>query len=181
MDPSKSLSDFILTFIGIDEKIAIEKYITAKKKRRAKTRSKRRDKWMVEGLYLDMSHTEDKSDEEDCRDAGNDKGHRHGQSTVHHCTYHIIELSCDREIQHPHKVNHLATGQRGCDYFASIFQRKGASIITSHSTKLPLSCLPAIPATLDYLYNPDPTVPVHCYHSDSNSSTIPTPWQSFLI
>ena len=54
MDPTASLSDFTLTVIGIDDGIAIEKHARAKKIRRTKRQSKRRDKWSVEDLYLDM-------------------------------------------------------------------------------------------------------------------------------
>jgi hypothetical protein len=63
-----------------------------------------------------------------------------------------------------HKVN-LAVGLRSCEYFSRLFRKKSSSsdgsIVKEHTIELPKSCLQAIPAMLDYLYDPDPTVQVN--------------------
>ncbi|KAL7547905.1 hypothetical protein ACHAWF_011174 [Thalassiosira exigua] len=160
MDPSISLSDFTLTVIGLDDKIAIEKHLSEKKKRREEKQSRRRrEKWMVEGLYLDMSNSDDD---------GDDKfGGQHQSDTAHGSDVRAQStLSGPKTSKYPvmkkyhlHRVN-LAVGCRSCDYFAHLFQRKNAAN-SEHSIEVPISCLPAIPAMLDYIYHPDPRISVH--------------------
>ena len=168
MDPSQSLSDFELTVIGIDDKMATKKYFDDKKKMKKK-QSKRKDKWMVEGLYLDMSQSdEDESDDDEGRHNSNIKDNRHLAFGPEHQSHNVqvhTSLSGSKSSNYPvvkkyhlHKVN-LAVGMRSCDYFARLFQKKNDSI-SSHSIEIPISCLPAIPHMLDYVYNPDPTTPV---------------------
>lgn len=170
MDPSVSLSDFTLTVIGIDDKIAIKRYLKAKKKRKdEKTNKRRKDKWMVEGLYLDMSrsfedderHDDGQRDKRD-KDYECDQEYQSDDIQLVHSTISGTKTSKYPVVEkyHLHKVN-LAVGARNCDYFARLFQKKGSSRCKRHSLELPLSCLPAIPDMLDYLYNPDQMAPVH--------------------
>mmetsp|Transcript_1378 Transcript_1378/g.2891 ORF Transcript_1378/g.2891 Transcript_1378/m.2891 type:complete len:568 (-) Transcript_1378:190-1893(-) len=163
MDPSISLSDLTLTIVGINDKNAIEKYLGAKKQK--KKQSKRRDTWIVDGLYLDISQSaEDDESVEDCRNTIDDKYHgQEHRSDVHvHSTISGTKASTYPVVEkyYLHKVN-LAVGMRSCDYFARLFQKKCTSNNSNHSIELPLSCLPAIPAMLDYLYHPDPMTPIH--------------------
>ncbi|KAL7544059.1 hypothetical protein ACHAXR_013563 [Thalassiosira sp. AJA248-18] len=178
MDPTISLSDFTLIVIGIDDKNAIEKYVCAKKKK--KRQSKRRDKWMVDGLYLDMSQSEDQSDE-DCRDMDDIKEHMlwehrsdiHVNSTLSGTktsNYPVVEM------YHLHRVQ-LAVGSRSCDYFARLFQKKDTSEDKKHSIEVPISCLSAIPVMLDYIYNPDPTATVHA----TTATAIPLRYLATLL
>ncbi len=174
MDPSVSLSDFTLTFIGINDQIAILNYVRDKQRKNKKKRSKRRDKWIVDGLYLDRSHSSD--DEDD--DIDNCHPHFHpgtiGHGTIRqasacreHTTKYRLNTSNNSVVEHYHlhKVN-LAVGQRGCDYFARLFQEKddASGNVSNHShysVEIPVSCLPAIPNMLDYIYNPHPNAEVN--------------------
>lgn len=146
MDPIVSFSDFTLSIIGIEDKEAIDKHLLGKEKRRKKKRSKSRDDWMVEGFYLDMLDSEDSDGGcESSVDAPSVKSTTTAQ-------YYL------------HKVN-LAVGLRSCEYFSRLFRKKSSSsdgsIVKEHTIELPKSCLQAIPAMLDYLYDPDPTVQVN--------------------
>ncbi|KAL9190600.1 hypothetical protein ACHAXT_000306 [Thalassiosira profunda] len=138
-----NLSDLTLTVIGIDDRIAIEKHARAKKIRRTKRQSKRRDKWSVEDLYLDkMSDSDgDMNRGDELRDDDCNLEQRSGNRAVE--TYHL------------HKAN-VAVGQRRCEYFSQLF-RKNVPSIGSHSVEVPLSCLPAMPLVLDYIYGSDLT------------------------
>ena len=152
MNPDASLSDFTLSIIGIEDKDAIHKHLADKEKRRKKKRSKRRDQWMVEGLYLDMSRSEDNDGE--CSVDVSMKTNE----TPPEGNYLL------KEQYHLHKVN-LAVGLRSCEYFARLFQKMrssaGSNLVREHTLELPKSSLQAIPAMLDYLYDPDPTVQVN--------------------
>jgi hypothetical protein len=159
MDPSISLSDFTLTFIGIDDHIAIQKYMKRKKMKR----SKRRDKWIVDGLYLDRSQSSDEEDDENHDSQYRASGNHNDHPTISRmktCNNTVVEH------YHLHRVN-LAVGQSGCDYFARLFREKddisssSSSNHNQHSVEIPLACLPAIPAMLDYLYDPHPKAQVH--------------------
>lgn len=157
MDPSISLSDFTLTFIGINDHIAIQKYIRDKQKRNKTKLSKRRDKWIVDGLYLDRSQSSDEEGDERDDNQYRAGSHHNEQPTISRmktCNNTVLEH------YHLHRVN-LAVGQRGCDYFARLFREKNeassscsSSNHNQHSVEIPRSCLPAIPAMLDYLYDP---------------------------
>ncbi len=174
MDPSVSLSDFTLTFIGINDQIAIQKYVRDRQKTKKKKRSKRRDKWIVDGLYLDRSQSSDDEhdDSDDCHPYfdSDDIGHgtnRHASESHDHSTKCRLNTSNNTVVEHYHlhKVN-LAVGQRGCEYFARLFQEKddasGSSSNHSHySIEIPVSCLPAIPTMLDYFYDPHPNAQVN--------------------
>ena len=152
MSPNASLSDFTLSVIGIDDTEAIHKHLLEKEKRRKKKRSKRRDQWMVEGLYLDMSRSEDCDGE--CSADVSTKA----TDTPPEGHYRL------KEQYHLHKVN-LAVGLRSCEYFSRLFQKASSSSdcshVREHTLELPKSSLEAIPAMLDYLYDPDPTVQVN--------------------
>lgn len=166
MDPSISLSDFTLTVIGINDKDAIKKHRNAKKEKKKKKQDKRRDNWMVEGLYLDMSKSDDENESGgECRSTVNDTDHRgcdqeHRSVARVHSTISGTKASNYPVVEkyHLHKVN-LAVGQRSYNYFARLFQKE-TSNTSSQSIEMPLSCLPAIPAMLDFLYHPDPTISV---------------------
>jgi hypothetical protein len=170
MEPSHSLSDFTLSIIAVNDKDAIAKVHKEKKRRRKKKQSSRRDNWMAEGLYLDMSQSAREGDEsdDDCCNAGNKDCHRHNKEE-HMCDTHVHSTSSRAktlsypvvEKYHLHKVN-LAIGLRRCEYFSRLFRKKdGGCNNSGHSLEVPFSCLPAIPAMLDYLYNPDPNADVH--------------------
>ena len=152
MSPNVSLSDFTLSVIGIDDKEAIHKHMLDKEKKRKKKRSKRRDQWMLEGLYLDMSRSED-CDGECSTDVSTE-----ASETPPEGHYRL------KEQYHLHKVK-LAVGLRSCEYFSRLFQKTSSSSDRSHAREhtleLPKSSLEAIPAMLDYLYDPDPTVQVN--------------------
>ncbi len=163
MNPNVSLSDFTLCVIGIEDSEAIHKHFSGKEKRRQKKRSKRREKWMVEGLYLDMSQSEDSED--DCN-GGTEHDMQNNEAQPNR-NYPM------KEQYHLHKVN-LAVGLRSCDFFARLFQKHMSSScndrpLTEHTLELPKSSLKAIPAMLDYLYDPDPTSQVNA----TSESAIP--------
>jgi hypothetical protein len=144
MDPVESLSDFTLIVIG-----------TSDSSRSGSSSQKRRQKWNVEGLFLDMSGSEDERDE--CNNHG-DKEHRmHDRRQSKH-NYQM------RKEYHLHKVN-LAVGPRSCEYFAHLFQRqqrgKPHGDNSQHSIELPLSCLNSIPIMLDYIYASQANDQVH--------------------
>lgn len=153
MDPVVSFSDFTLSIIGIEDTEAIHKHLLGKEKRRKKKRSKRREDWMVEGLYLDMSRSEESDGECSCSVDVTMKTNE----TPHKGNYPM------REQYNLHKVN-LAVGLRSCEYFSRLFRKKysssDGSLVREHTLELPKSSLQAIPAMLDYLYDPDPTVQV---------------------
>ena len=160
MDHNNSLSDFTLTVTGIDDNESIDAYMNTKKKIRLekKTQSGNTGKWMGEKLYLNRNI----SDDIECRNTANDKDshssqeHRIGPHTKVVETYHL------------HRAN-LAIGQKSCDYFMRLFQKNDTvSSLSSnnnnhhhHSIEVPMSCLPAIPAMLDYIYDPNPNTNVH--------------------
>ena len=158
MDPNVSLSDFTLTVVGIEDSEAIHKYLTGKEKRLKKKRSKRRDKWMVEGLYLDMSQSEDS--EGDCENIEKKDEVQSKRNNPMKEQYNL------------HKVN-LAVGLRSCDYFSRLFQKhlssSNDSPLREHLLELPKSSLQAIPAMLDYVYDPSPTSQVNA----TTTSAIP--------
>ena len=164
MDPSLSLSDFTLTIIGINDKDAVEKYIASKKKRQHKKQSKGDGTWMEDKLYLDISEDESNTNNDDrCNTVNDDReDHKEHRGDTHvrssHCNYRVVET------YYLHKTS-LAVGSRSCDYFARLFQKKKKKnkkvSCTSHSIEVPVSCLPAIPAMLDYIYNTDLNTPVH--------------------
>ncbi len=169
MEPSLSLSDFTLTIIGVNDKDAIAKFRREKKKRFKKKRRSRRDIWMVEGLYLDMSRSasEDDESDDDCINDGNRDGHGHDKEHIRdnhaHSTISRAKTLNSPVVEkyHLHKVN-LAVGLRSCEYFTRLFRNNGDDSNNSgHSLEVPFSCLPAIPAMLDFLYNPDPKAEVH--------------------
>jgi hypothetical protein len=173
MEPSISLSDFTLTFVGIDDEIAIQQHMRDKQKRNKQKRGKRRDKWIVDGLYLDRSQSADDEDDESDDRRYHSVASSHGNNTGgEHPTISRIKASNNTVVEHYHlhKVN-LAVGQRGCDYFARLFREKDDSSsnnyssnnlhIHQHSVEIPISCLPAIPAMLDYLYDPHPNAQVN--------------------
>ena len=167
MSPSVSLSDFTLSIIGIEDADAIHKHIQDKDKRGKKKRSIRRDQWMVEGLYLDMSE----SGEDDggcCVDVSKRTNEQ------------LLEGKYQRKEQyHLHKVN-LAVGLRSCEYFSRLFHNNNShdnSRITDHILELPKSSLEAIPAMLDYLYDPNPTVQVNA----TTSTAIPLRYLGKLL
>ena len=152
MNPNASLSDFTLSIIGIEDTDAIHKHLLDKEKKRKKMRSKRRDQWMVEGLYLDMSRSED-----------ND-GECNADISMQAKKARSEGLYRTKEQYHLHKVN-LAVGLRSCEYFSRLFRKMNSSSdgthLREHTIELPKSSLQAIPAMLDYLYDPDPTVQVN--------------------
>ncbi len=152
MDPHVSFSDFTLSIIGVEDTEAIDKHLLGKEKRRKKKRSKRRDEWMTEGLYLDMSQSED-SDGECSVDIT-----MKTNETPSNGNYPM------KAQYNLHKVN-LAVGLRSCEYFSRLFRKthssSDGSIVKEHTLELPKSCLQAIPAMLDYVYDPDPTVQVN--------------------
>ena len=168
MEPSLSLSDFTLSIIAVNDKDAIANFRREKKKRFKKKQSSRRDTWMVEGLYLDMSRSaseDDESDDDFCNN-GNRDGHGHDKEHIrdNHVNATISRAKTSDspvvEKYHIHKVN-LAVGLRSCEYFARLFRNNGDDSNNSgHSLEVPFSCLPAIPAMLDFLYNPDPNAEV---------------------
>lgn len=151
MDPNDSLSDFTLSIIGIEDADAIQKHLLDKEKKSKKKRSKRREQWMVEGLYLDMSQSEDNDGE--C----NTDVSMQAKETQFEGQYLM------KEQYHLHRVN-LAVGLRSCEYFSRLFRKMNSSPdgshIREHTIELPKSSLQAIPAMLDFLYDPDPTVQV---------------------
>lgn len=163
MDPSLSLSDFTLTIIGINDKDAVEKCIASKKKRQQKKQSRGDGTWMEDKLYLDISEDESNTNNDDrCNTVNDDReDHKEHRGDTHvrssHCNYRVVET------YYLHKTS-LAVGSRSCDYFARLFQKKKKNkkvSCTSHSIEVPVSCLPAIPAMLDYIYNTDLNTPVH--------------------
>ena len=160
MDPSISLSDFTLTIIAGNDKDAITKICQEKEKQR---NTSRREKWMVEGLYLDMSQTNE-SVNDDCCDSAINNLNRHDDQDMYNTRMNSTPSSVGMVVEkyHLHKVN-LAIGKRGCGYFARLFRRRNDDVnsITMHRMEVPISCLPAIPAMLDYLYNPNPDAEVH--------------------
>lgn len=160
MDPSISLSDFTLTIIAGNDKDAIAKICQEKEKQRNTT--SRREKWMVEGLYLDMSQSNESVNDR-CDSAINNLN-RHDDQDMYNTRMNSTPSSVGMVVEkyHLHKVN-LAIGKRGCGYFARLFRRKNDDVnsIAMHRMEVPISCLPAIPAMLDYLYNPNPDAEVH--------------------
>jgi len=145
MDPSISLSDFTLTFIGVEDNIAVTNYLSdRKKKKQQKKQSK------MEGLYLEMSQSQDDSNggyrnAGDTRDYPSRQDHVGREKPTHIETYHL------------HRVN-LAVGPKSCDYFVGLFCRPNSN--HSHTVEIPLSCLPAIPVMLDFIYCHDTTIPL---------------------
>ena len=144
MDPSESFSDFKLVIIGVNNHKSKNKHgpkLTSSKQ-------KRRQKWNVEGLFLDMSESEDDRDDSDNNmDREECRGHEHRVSKYNYQLRREYNL---------HKVN-LAVGQRSCEYFTKLFQRQQRSGAknaddSQHSMELPISCLDAIPIMLDYIY-----------------------------
>ena len=156
MDPSISLSDFTLTIIAGNDKDAITKIY-----RRKQRNTSRREKWMVEGLYLDMSQSNESVNDR-CDSAINNLN-KHDDQEMYNTRMNSTPSSVGMVVEkyHLHKVN-LAIGKRGCGYFARLFRRKNDDVnsITMHRMEVPISCLPAIPAMLDYLYNPNPDAEV---------------------
>jgi hypothetical protein len=164
MEPSLSLSDFTLCIIAVNDKDAVATFQREKKKRHMKKQSKRRDKWMVEGLYLDMSQSvseDDRSGNSCCGAGGHDKEHMRdirvhsNSSRPNTSNYSVVEK------YHLHKVN-LAVGLRSCGYFSRLFMKQDDDSNNSeHSLEVPISCLPAIPAMLDFLYTTHPNAEVY--------------------
>jgi hypothetical protein len=159
MDPSISLSDFTLTIIAVNDEDAITNICREKEKQR---NTSRREKWIVEGLYLDMSQSNESVN--DCYDSKINNLNRHDDQDMNNTRMNSTRNSMGMVVEkyHLHKVN-LAIGKRGCGYFARLFRRKNddGNSITMHRMEVPISCLPAIPAMLDYLYNPNPDAEVH--------------------
>lgn len=144
MDPSNSMSDFCLTIIGVSDKDALKQTNNTRKR----PIRKRRDKWNVEGLFLDMSASED--DRNDVQQEEDLKQQRQRDAAT--SRYYLV-----RKQYHLHKVN-LAVGPRSCDYFTHLFQKKqhkehSEEGTNRHSIEVPMSCLDAIPAMFDYLYD----------------------------
>ncbi len=152
MNPNDSLSDFTLSIIGIEDTDAIHKHLDDKEKKSKKKRSKRREQWMVEGLYLDMSRSED------------DDGECNADVSMQAKESQSEGLYPVKEQYHLHRVN-LAVGLRSCEYFSRLFRKRNSSAdgsnVREHTIELPKSSLQAIPAMLDFLYDPDPTVQVN--------------------
>ena len=140
MDPGESLSDFKLVVIGVSDR-------SAKNKRSLKLHQpndNRRQKWNVDGLYLDMSGSEDERDV-------NDKCVVNREETKKPIYKYTV-----RKEYHLHKVN-LAVGPRSCEYFTQLFQRHKRrrnedDELSQHSIELPISCLNALPVFFDYIY-----------------------------
>jgi len=180
MDRSVSLSDFTLTVIGINDRDALEKHLSAKKERKKEKHNKRRDKWMVEGLYLDVSLSEEDSKSDECRSIASEEDQGCGREHRDDVNMHP-KISRTKKSNYPvveeyytHKTN-LAVGMRSCDYFARLFREDTSSNV--HSIEIPQSCLPAIPEMLDYLYHPDPMIPVNA----TTSTAIPLRYLGTLL
>lgn len=147
MDPAESLSDFKLIVIGTNNHRSI------KGGHKTSSSQKRREKWNVDGLFLDMSGSEDERDEADIE-------RREYEQKKTKYNYSV------RKEYHLHKVN-LAVGPRSCEYFTHFFQkqqrrRKGTDGDSNeHSIELPVSCLEAIPVMLDYIYASNTNDQVH--------------------
>ena len=186
MDPSESLSDYTLVVLGINDEEAVKQRNT---KVKGKTKhSRRKDKWMVEGLYLDASHSYENNDE-CCNDDHDKEGKRGNEkdeylnytftSSITGKPYSLTRSSTTarkanasnypaRKEYHLHKAN-LAVGPRSCDYFSRLFRRKQQQTAhgnsthqnNHHSIELPMSSLSAIPAMLDYIYSTDGSTPIH--------------------
>lgn len=174
MDPSLSLSDFTLTIIGINDNDAVKKYIASKKKRQEKKQSRRDGTWMEDKLYLDISEDESNTND-DCYNSANDsEDHNEHRSDTHvqssPCIYPVVEK------YFLHKTT-LAIGSRRCGYFARLFQKKKISSCNSHSIEVPVSCLPAIPKMLDYIYNTDLNTHVHA----TTATAIPLRYLASLL
>jgi hypothetical protein len=150
MDPAESLSDFKLIIIGTNNHSFI------KCGHKTSSSQTRREKWNVEGLFLDMSCSEDERDE--CsKDADIERRDYEQRKTKYN--YSV------RKEYNLHKVN-LAVGPRSCEYFTHLFQRqkrrKGTDCDSNqHSIELPVSCLEAIPVMLDYIYASQTNEQVH--------------------
>lgn len=159
MNPFISLSDFTLIIIAGKDKDVITKICQEKAKQR---NTSRREKWMVEGLYLDMSRSNESVN--DCCDSAIINLNLHDDQDKRNTRMNSTPSSVGTVVEkyHVHKVN-LAIGKRGCGYFARLFRAKNedVNIITMHRIEVPISCLPAIPAMLDYLYNPNPDAELH--------------------
>lgn len=143
MDPAESLSDFKLIVIGISDNNDINRRTTLNS-----SSQKRRQKWNVEGLFLDMSGSEDERG--DCTNPADKAQRSYNNTTSKYSNYPA------QHEYHLHKVN-LAVGPRSCEYFANLFQRQRRRQTKDyddcqHWIELPLSCLPAFPVMLDYIY-----------------------------
>ncbi|KAL3826451.1 hypothetical protein ACHAXA_011260 [Cyclostephanos tholiformis] len=164
MEPTISLSDFTLTIIAVDDKDAVAKFRRERRNRQKNTRRSRRDKWMVESLYLDMSQSASGDDEngDNCCNAGVNDEEQLRNIRVHSTSSRSKTLNYSVvEKYHLHKVN-LAVGLRSCGYFTRLFRRQDDdSNKSEHNLEVPISCLPAIPAMLDYLYNSHPNAEVN--------------------
>lgn len=154
MDPNNSLSDFTLTVTGMDDNKSIDAYMNTKKKRRLE---KKKQSGNTLPLYLNRNI----SDDIECRNTANDKDSHSSQE------HRIGPHTCLVETYHLHRAS-LAIGQKSCDYFMRLFQMNDTvSSLSSnsnnhhHSIEVPMSCLPAIPAMLDYIYDPNPNTNVH--------------------
>ena len=139
MDPAESLSDFKLVVIGVSDRSAKSKHLKLHQ-----PNHKRRQKWNVDGLYLDMSGSEDERDVLDNRVVNREE------------TKKPIYKYTVRKEYHLHKVN-LAVGPRSCDYFTQLLQRHKRrrnkdEEFSHHSIELPISCLNALPVFFDYIY-----------------------------
>lgn len=142
MDPAQSLSDFKLVVIGTSD----HSHSANMRSSKMNSPQQRRQKWNVDGLYLDMSGSEDEGDE--CKHA--DIERRECEQRRQKYSYSI------RKEYHLHRVN-LAVGPRSCEYFALLFRRQQQGKVKDedsgeHAIELPVSCLGALPIMLDYIY-----------------------------
>jgi len=178
MDPAESLSDYTLMVVGINDEDAIKNRRSDGSER--KKRSQRREKWIVDGLYLDASQSKESVDEycdDDLPEEARDVDH----TFISSVTGRPYSLSLNKNqtklaSDHPtrkeyylHKVN-LAVGPRSCEYFARLFRQQQQQAASNgyntvhpsncHSIELPLSSLPAIPSMLDFIYSTDGLTPV---------------------
>lgn len=150
MDPAESLSDFKLIVIGINDNTAVNR------RKLCPSNQKRRQKWNVEGLFLDMSGSEDERD--DC--------HNHIDKMPRDYDFRMAKSNYLIQKEYNlHKVN-LAVGPRSCEYFTHLFQRqqqlKSKDVDSSqHTIELPISCISAFSVMLDYIYAPQGQDQVH--------------------